>query len=262
MHPVFGRTGRRSAVTVLAAVVLWGPTGQDTAVADSRHPVIETLPEQEVRAAVAAARMPVAVNLARSNLGIPAGEAATLRVGERGTVVHHLDPAFAGRGGRLPLAVPGYVAVTAHADDGRAVTLQIARVTPAGGGAPRWAAVAAAQDATEADLARRLEADEVLYENQGPRGREWYALDDRALRPLSGGRGQSDSPGPLTIANYTKALRERAVPAGPPPAPAAADRSHGSGDRAWFLVGVGTLAAAGGSAALRYRRGRTDRHHG
>ncbi|MET8377913.1 hypothetical protein [Streptomyces microflavus] len=259
---MFGRNGRRPAVTVLVAAVLWSPAAQATAVADSPHPVIETLPEQEVRAAVAAARTPAAVNLARSNLGIPAGEAATLRVGERGTVVHHLDPAFAGRGGRLPLAVPGYVAVTAHADDGRAVTLQIARVTPAGGGAPRWAAVAAAQDATEADLARRLEADEVLYENQGPRGREWYALDDRVLRPLTGGPGQSDTPGPLTIASYTEALRERAVTAGPPPAPAAADRPHGSGDRTGLLVGVGALAAAGGFAALRYRRGHTDRHRG
>lgn len=255
-----GHTGRRVAVTVLAAAVLWSLTAQAAAVADSPQPVVERLPEQEVRAAVVAARTPVAVNLARSNLGIPAGQAAALRVDGRGTVVHRLDPAFAERAGRLPLAVPGYVAVTAHADDGRAVTLQVARVAPAGGGAPRWAAVAAAQDATEADLARRLEADEVLYENQGPRGREWYALDDRALRPLTEGRGRSEPPKTVTIASYTKALRERAASAGPAVPPAVADRPHQSDDRPWLLVGVAAVVAAGGFAALRHRRGRADRY--
>ncbi|MFE1479028.1 hypothetical protein ACFW6N_34935 [Streptomyces cyaneofuscatus] len=250
-----GHTGRRVAVTVLAAAALWSPTAQAAAVADSPPPVTERLPEQEVRVAVAAARTTAAVNLARSNLGIPAGQSATLRVDDRGTVVHHLDPAFAERGGRLPLAVPGYVAVTAHAGNGRAVTLQVARVAPAGGGAPRWAAVAAAQDATEADLARKLEADEVLFENQGPRGREWYALDDRALRPLIDGRGRSGPSETMTIASYTKALRERAASAGPAVPPAVADRPHRSGDRPWFLVGVAAVVAAGGFAALRHRRG-------
>ncbi|MGW9306046.1 hypothetical protein ACWHA3_35155 [Streptomyces cyaneofuscatus] len=256
-----GHTGRRVAVTVLAAAALWSPTAQAAAVADSPRPVAERLPEQEVRVAVAAARTPAAVNLARSNLGIPAGQSATLRVDDRGTVVHHLDPAFAERGGRLPLAVPGYVAVTAHAGDGRAVTLQVARVAPAGGGAPRWAAVAAAQDATEADLAQKLEADEVLFENQGPRGREWYALDDRALRPLTDGRGRSGPPETMTIASYTKALRERAASAGPAVPPTVADRPHRSGDRPWFLfVGGAAVVAAGGFAALGHRRVRADRH--
>ncbi|MFH8477425.1 hypothetical protein [Streptomyces sp. NPDC018055] len=255
-----GHTGRRVAVTVLSAAALWSPTAQAVVVADSPRPVVERLPEQEVRVAVAAARAPAAVNLARSNLGIPAGQSAALRVDDRGTVVHHLDPAFAGRGGRLPLAVPGYVAVTAHADDGRVVTLQVARVAPAGGGAPRWAAVAAAQDATEAGLARRLEGDEVLFEDQGPRGRQWYALGDRALRPLTEGRGRSGPPRTVTIASYTKALRERAASAGPAVPPDAAGRSHGSGDRPWFLVGVAAVVAAGGFAALRHRRGRADRH--
>ncbi|MET8885405.1 hypothetical protein [Streptomyces rubiginosohelvolus] len=256
---MFTRTGRRAAVIVLAVVVPCSPAAQTSAVADSPHPVVEPLPEQEVRAAVAAARTPTAVDLARSNLGIPAGEPATLRVDGRGTVVHHLAPAFAERGGDLPLAVPGYVAVTAHASDGRAVTLQIARVTPAGGGAPRWAAVAAAQDATESDLARGLEADEVLYENQGPRGREWYALDEQTLRPLTGGE-KSDTAGAVTIANYTKALRERTATVGPRASGTTADRAQGPSDRLSFLAGVATVVAAGGFAALRYRRGRTDRH--
>ncbi|MFD8062266.1 hypothetical protein ACFXA0_01225 [Streptomyces cyaneofuscatus] len=253
-------TGRRVAVTVLSAAALWSPTAQAAAVADSPRPVVETLPEQEVRVAVAAARTPGAVNLARSNLGISAGQSAALRVEDRGTVVHHLDPAFAERGGRLPLAVPGYVAVTAHAGDGRAVTLQVARVVPAGGGGPRWTAVAAAQDATEAGLARRLEGNEVLFEDQGPRGREWYALDDRTLRPLAESRGRSGPPETVTIASYTEALRERAASAGPAVPPALADRPHRSGDRPWFLVGVAAVVAAGGFAALRHRRGRADRH--
>ncbi|XUZ97420.1 hypothetical protein ACQ9ZG_19200 [Streptomyces araujoniae] len=255
-----GHTARRAAVTVLSAAALWSPAAQAAAVADPPRPVVERLPEQDVRVAVAAARTPAAVDLARSNLGIPAGRSAALRVDDRGTVVHHLDPDFAERGGRLPLAVPGYVAVTAHADDGRAVTLQIARVAPAGGGAPRWAAVAAAQDATEAGLARRLEEDEVLFESQGPRGREWYALDDRALRPLTEGRGRSGPPETVTIASYTEALRERAASAGPVVPPAAADRPHRSGDRPWFLVGAAAVVAAGGFAALRHRRGHADRH--
>ncbi|MGW3585681.1 hypothetical protein ACWDM8_30655 [Streptomyces rubiginosohelvolus] len=258
---MFTRTGRRAAVIVLAVVVPCSPAAQTSAVADSPHPVVEPLPEQEVRAAVAAARTPTAVDLARSNLGIPAGAPATLRVEGRGTVVHHLAPAFAERGGDLPLAVPGYVAVTAHAGDGRAVTLQIARVTPAGGGAPRWAAVAAAQDATESDLARGLEADEVLYENQGPRGREWYALDEQTLRPLTGGGGEkSDTAGAVTIANYTKALRERAAMVGPPASGTTADRAQGPGGRLSFLAGVAAVVVAGGFAALRHRRSRTDRH--
>ncbi|MGW3330468.1 hypothetical protein ACWDF9_07975 [Streptomyces rubiginosohelvolus] len=253
------RTGRRAAVIVLAVVALCSPAAQTSAVADSPHQVVEPLPEQEVRAAVAAAFTPTAVDLARSNLGIPAGEPASLRVEGRGTVVHHLAPAFAERGGDLPLAVPGYVAVTAHAGGGRAVTLQIARVTPAGGGAPRWAAVAAAQDATESDLARGLEADEVLYENQGPRGREWYALDEQTLRPLTGGGEKADTADAVTIENYTKALRERTATVGPQ-ASGTADRAQGPGDRLSFLAGIAAVVAAGGFAALRYRRGRTDRH--
>ncbi|MFJ3576029.1 hypothetical protein [Streptomyces rubiginosohelvolus] len=256
---MFTRTGRRAAVIVLAVLVPCSSAAQTSAVADAPHPVVETLSEQEVRAAVAAALTPTAVDLARSNLGIPAGKPATLRVDGRGTVVHHLAPAFAERGGDLPLAVPGYVAVTAHAGDGRAVTLQVARVSPVGGGAPRWAAVAAAQDATESDLARELEADEVLYENQGPRGREWYALDEKALRPLAGGHEKSDTAGAVTIANYTKALRERTATAGPRAPGATADRTQGRGDRLSFLAGVAAVAAAGGFAALRYLRGRTDR---
>ncbi|MGW4037697.1 hypothetical protein ACWEIM_15625 [Streptomyces sp. NPDC004778] len=257
---MFTHTGRPAAVFALAAVTLCSPTVQPPAVADAPHPLVETLSKQEVRAAVAAARTPTAVDLARSNLGIPAGDPASLRVEEHGTVVHHLAPAFAKRGGGLPLAVAGYVAVTARTGDGRAVTLQVTRIAPAHGGAPRWAAVAAAQDATEADLAQQLEADEVLYENQGPRGREWYALDERTLRPLTGDHGQSDTASTVTIASYMRALRERTATAGPPAPGAAAGRTQGHGDRPWFLAGVAAVVAAGGIAVLRHRLGRTGRH--
>ncbi|MET7869332.1 hypothetical protein [Streptomyces cyaneofuscatus] len=258
-----GRTERLTALTILAAAVLWCLSSQFLAVADSSHPVVETLPEKEVRAAVAAARTPTAVNLARSNLGIPAQETASLRVADRGTVVHHLNPAFGDGNGRRPLAVPGYVAVTARSGDGREVTLQIARVAPAEGGAPRWAPVAAAQDDTEADLARTLETDEVLYENQGPRGREWYALDDRSLRPLTAGRGKPEVSGAVSITSYTKSLREHAAMTGTPAPPStAADRPHGPADRPWFFLGLAAVIAAGGFAALRCRRGRSGRHSG
>lgn len=258
-----GRTERLTALIVLVTAVLWCLSSQFLAVADSSHPVIETLPEKEVRAAVAAARTPTAVNLARSNLGIPAQETASLRVADRGTVVHHLNPAFGDGNGHLPLAVPGYVAVTATSVDGRKVTLQVARVAPADGGPPRWAPVAAAQDDTEADLARTLETDEVLYENQGPRGREWYALDDRSLRPLTAGHGEPEVSGAVSITSYTKALRERAATAGPSAPPVAvAGRGHEQDGRPRFLLGVAAVIAAGSFAILRYRRGRPDRHRG
>lgn len=258
-----GRTGRRAAVTVLVTGALWGLSPRVSAVAESPRPVAGTLAEQEVRAAVAAARTPAAVDLARSNLGIPARQTASLRVADRGTVVHHLNPDFGERHGSLPLAVPGYVAVTAWSGDGRAVTLQVARVVPDGGGAPRWTAVAAAQDDTEAELARKLEADEVLYENQGPRGREWYALNARSLRPLTAGPGGPEASDAVPITSYTEALRERAATAGPSAPPTAmAGRSPGPGERPWFLLGVGTVIAAAGFAAFRYRRGHADRHRG
>lgn len=186
--------------SVALAVVLWCPLPQAHATEATPHSVVEALPPEQVRAAVRAAHAPAAVDLARSNLGIPALAADPLRVTDQGVCVYQLNPSFRQGQSDVPLAVLGYVAVTARTPDGRTTTLQVAPMPSAGGGASSWAAVAAAQDDTETRLAHRLVEGAVLFEDQGPRGREWYALDQRALRPLTLKDGRPHRSAALSIA--------------------------------------------------------------
>lgn len=244
---------------VALAVVLWCPLPQAHATEATPHSVVEALPPEQVRAAVRAAHAPAAVDLARSNLGIPAQAADPLHVTDQGVCVYQLNPSFRQGQSDVPLAVLGYVAVTARTPDGRTTTLQVAPMPSAGGGASSWAAVAAAQDDTETRLAHRLVEGAVLFEDQGPRGREWYALDQRALRPLTLKDGRPHRSAALSIAAYTKSLRQPTEPATSAPSSAhPAARHTGVGTEARLLLGAAFLLAT--SALVVLLRSRSRRH--
>ncbi|MGV9690033.1 hypothetical protein ACWDUX_13055 [Streptomyces sp. NPDC003444] len=236
--------------------MLWCLLPQAHATGAAPSSTIETLPLEQVRAAVRAAHTPGAVNLVRSNLGIPAQATTSIRVADQGVCVYRPNPAFQrGRTG-ASLAVPAYVAVTARAADGRTATLQVARVPSAQGGGSSWAAVAAAQDDTEARLAQGLAKGAVLFQDQGPRGREWYVLDQQALRPVSIENGRLRQGTAVPVTTYAKSLRQAAVQtASTPPAP---PRTGGTGTETWLLLGAALFLAVGSLAVLLRPRRRTD----
>ncbi|MFE8941187.1 hypothetical protein ACFYNX_27395 [Streptomyces sp. NPDC007872] len=241
---------------VALAAVLCCPLPQAHATQAAPRPVVEVLPPERVRTAVRAAHTPTAVNLARSNLGIPARATDPLYVTDHGVCVYRLNPSFRQGRSDVPLAVLGYVAVTARTSDGRTTTLQVAPVPSAGGGASSWAAVAAAQDDTEARLAQGLDEGAVLFEDQGPRGREWYALDQRALRLLTLKDGRPHRSAALSIAAYTKSLRQ---PTAPATSAHPAARHTGTGTEVRLLLGAVLLLATSAFAALLRSRSRSRR---
>ncbi len=242
---------RRRIRCVALAMTLWCLLPHAQAIADPPQSVIEVLPPEQVTAAVHAAHVPTAVNLARSNLGIPAQTDTRLHVADRGVCVYRLNPSFRQGQSHAVLAVPGYVAVSAKTSDGRTTTLQVAQVPPAEGGASSWAAVAAAQDDTEARLAQDLGKNAVLFEHQGPHGREWFELDEHALRPLSIENGRIHRAAAIPIATYVKSLRQAtAQPPSTAPSKPSSEPDRDFGTEIWALAGTTFLLTAGALVIL------------
>jgi hypothetical protein len=254
----------RTAVLALATAALAAFFPSPASAADG-HPGAVAVGPAELSSAVAAARTPQAVSIARTNLGqrgFP--EPATVAVAGSGIPAYTLDPGFVRGDPGAPAGRLAYVAVVATAPDGRRATIQ-ATPDPVAG----WAVGGVLSGDDENRLGKELPPGGVLLNE--PQINGWYALTADGVRLLQASLPQNPAGQLIPLADYQRQVHARYADkfAGsdyqregkigfvqPTPAPPHANPAgRSTGDLAWWGAGaVGVLLAAAVAALRRHRR--------
>ncbi len=193
----------RSAVKVLTAVLLaLAGTAGSGAAASAAPPAWVPLPAAQVAAAVTAAHSAEAISFARTNFRRPGQpDPGVITVADTGVPAYTLDPAFVRGDSAGRVAVLEYVAVVAHAQDGRTATIQAAP------GAAGWRVGSVLSGDDETRLATRLPAGAVLLDE--PQINGWYALGADGVRLLQASLPQTPVGAFVPLADYQRQVHDR-----------------------------------------------------
>lgn len=152
---------------------------------------------------MAAAHSQVAISLARSNLRqVSRVNATTLQIGKTGIPAYILDPDFVREIKGAPAGVLDYIAVTAAAPQGTAVTMQV--VPDRSGG---WHVRSVISGTDEVQLRKQISPDDVLLFE--PQINGWYDLGAGKVRLLRASLPQQPVGQWVSLAIYQKQVHSR-----------------------------------------------------
>ncbi|MGH3493204.1 MAG: hypothetical protein ACRDRL_10230 [Sciscionella sp.] len=173
------------------------------AAAHQRAATVHAPTPRDIAAAVAAAHSTTAMRLAESNLRQASHVTThTVKVGNSGIPAYRLNPAFVRGKKNAPAGVFDYIAVTATASQGTAVTMQVAR-----NHAGHWQVNSVLSGTDEARLAARIpDSDALLYE---PQINGWYDLAPQSVTLLQASLPQQPVGRSTPIAAYQRAVQQR-----------------------------------------------------